>query len=85
MNEPVYDIREAKRLDKEREFRVIHKAASFLKNHYEGNPSDVILEVFDAISERDFYKSLDLERWSNIRADVYKPVFDGMERYSSSS
>ena len=54
MNEPVYDIREAKRLVKEREFRVIHKAASFLKNHYEGNPSDVIVEVFDAISERVF-------------------------------
>lgn len=81
MNEPVYDIQEAKRLVRERKFRVIHKVASFLKNHYDDSPSDVIAEVFDAISERDFYKALDLEKWPDMRADVYKPTFDGIEWY----
>lgn len=76
MNTPVYDIEEAKALVSSGGFSMLGKAARFLKNRYGGNPRNIAEEVFESITEADYYKSLELGTIPGIWADVYKPFYD---------
>lgn len=81
MGDPTYDFHEAKRLVKQRRFRLLGKAARFIKNRYDGNPADVVVDVFSSLTSQDFQKTMELDTIPDVYADVYRPTYDGIEWY----
>ena len=76
-----YNLDEVRRLALSRKLLVSKRPTVFIKNRYAGKPVDTILEVIKAITENDFYKSVELNKLPGTMADIYAPYWDETRWY----
>lgn len=72
-NKPLYDLAVVKNMIREGSYTVTKRVLGHLSNH--GYVVDEVVEdVFEAIGECDFSKSIQLEKIPGVTADVYRYV-----------
>lgn len=77
---PKYNLDEAKHLVFDKRALIGSRARRFLRQHY-GDDTGTLIEIFECIEGRDFYKSDALEYKPGVWADIYKPIYDDMTWY----
>lgn len=82
-NRPTHSLGEAKRLAREGRINVNRRTRHFIQNRCERNDiQKVVAELFEAVTEKDFYKSEALDVVPGEWGDVYRHVvYDDEEWY----
>lgn len=68
---PSYDLDEAKRLVASGNYSVTKQVRRFIVNHWEDDANRVIEEIFKAVTPAGFRKSMRLDNYPDVIADVY--------------
>lgn len=74
---PAYDLEEAKRLVAAGRYVTTSRVRRYIINHWDDAPEHVIGEVFRAAAADGFRKSLALDSYPDIVADVYRVDYEG--------
>lgn len=81
-NKPSHSLSRAKELAKSGDVSINGRSIGFIRNHISArNPGRVARQVIEAIDERDFKESYELDILPGTWADVYEPQYEGESWY----
>ena len=80
-SKPTYDLGHAQDLVAANKFYMTRRVAKFIRDKWDDRPNLAVAEIFAAIRQSDFHKSIELDMLPGTFADVYFTEYGGETWY----